>query len=123
MAGRGEEEKGRAENEWDPIEQIRVGVPSRVVNVASEAGSLAMLSGDFGYPMPYAYCASKAGLNAATVLFALALKKDGIKVNAVSPGLVNTDLSHHMGTRTPAEAAAIVVRFATLDNDGPTIIA
>ena len=92
----------------------------RVVNVASEAGSLTLLSGDFGYPMPYAYCASKAGLNAATVLFALALKKDGIKVNAVSPGLVNTGLSHHMGTRTPADAAGTIVKFATIDDDGPT---
>jgi NAD(P)-dependent dehydrogenase (short-subunit alcohol dehydrogenase family) len=99
---------------------LRKSQAGRVVNVGSEAGSLKMLSGDFGYAMPYAYCASKAGLSAATVLFALALKKDNIKVNAVSPGLVNTDLSHHMGTRTPAEAAGIIVKYATLDDDGPT---
>jgi len=99
---------------------LRKSQAGRVVNVASPAGSLTRLSGDFGYPMPYAYCASKAGLNAATLLFALALKNDGIKVNAVSPGLVNTDLSHHMGTRTPAEAAEIIVKFATLDDEGPT---
>jgi len=99
---------------------LRKSQAGRVVNVGSEAGSLKILSGDFGYTMPYAYCASKAGLNAATVLFALAFKKDNIKVNAVSPGLVNTDLSHHMGTRTPAEAAGIVIQYATLDDDGPT---
>jgi NAD(P)-dependent dehydrogenase (short-subunit alcohol dehydrogenase family) len=99
---------------------LRKSKAGRVVNVASEAGSLTMLSGDFGYPMPYAYCASKAGLNAATVLFAMALKSDGIKINAVSPGLVKTDLSHHMGIRAPAKAAAIIVKFVTLDDDGPT---
>jgi NAD(P)-dependent dehydrogenase (short-subunit alcohol dehydrogenase family) len=35
---------------------------------------------------PDAYCLSKAGLNAATVMFAEALRADRVKVNAVNPG-------------------------------------
>ena len=38
-----------------------------------------------------AYCASKAGLNSLTRTLAKALGKDGIRVNAVLPGLIDGD--------------------------------
>jgi NAD(P)-dependent dehydrogenase (short-subunit alcohol dehydrogenase family) len=114
-----------ATNVHGPARIIQLALPllrkspaGRIVNVASAAGSLGRLSNDFGYQMPYAYCASKVALNAVTLLFALALRAEGIKVQSVNPGLVNTDLSHHMGTRTPAEGAAVVVEIAT--QDGPS---
>jgi len=66
------------------------------------------------------YCASKAALNMITVKFAKELAAEGIKVNAADPGLTATDLNGHMGHRTPADAAPIAVRLATLDGLGPT---
>ncbi len=42
-----------------------------------------------------AYCASKAGLNSLTRTLAKALGKDGIRVNAVLPGLIDGDWAFH----------------------------
>jgi NAD(P)-dependent dehydrogenase (short-subunit alcohol dehydrogenase family) len=57
--------------------------------------------------------ASKAALNMVTVLYSRALQEEGIAVNAVSPGLVATDLTGHQGFRTAEHGAAIAVRTAT----------
>ena len=50
----------------------------------------------------------------------LELRKDGILVNAADPGYVDTDINDHNGFLTPAQAAKVVVRLATLPADGPT---
>jgi NAD(P)-dependent dehydrogenase (short-subunit alcohol dehydrogenase family) len=55
-----------------------------------------------------------------TVAYARALRDEGVKVNAASPGYVATDLNGHRGFRTVAEGAAVIVTLATLDADGPT---
>ena len=59
----------------------------RVVNVSSGMGQLSEMGG--GFP---AYRISKAGLNALTRIFASELEGTGIKVNAVCPGWVRTDM-------------------------------
>ncbi|MCP2280542.1 Short-chain dehydrogenase [Nocardia amikacinitolerans] len=96
----------------------------RVVNVSSHAASLALTSdpdGPFASLLPSAaYTPSKAALNALTVQYANELRKDGILVNAVAPGYVDTDSNNHTGFLTPAEGAAVLVRLATLGADGPT---
>lgn len=94
----------------------------RVVNVSSSVGSLALaadpksrisaLAGVFGY------AASKTALNAFTLRLAQELKH--VKVNAACPGYVATDLNGHTGARSADEGAEIVVRLATLPDDGPT---
>jgi NAD(P)-dependent dehydrogenase (short-subunit alcohol dehydrogenase family) len=87
---------------------------ARIVNVSSEAGSLASM----GSEAP-AYNVSKVALNALTVMFAAALRRDRILVNSVCPGWVDTDMGGPGGR--PVEAgAASVVWAATLPNDGPT---
>ena len=58
----------------------------RIVNVSSEGGSIALMSG--GRP---AYSVSKAALNALTKLLAGELYRDGILVNAVCPGWMPND--------------------------------
>jgi NAD(P)-dependent dehydrogenase (short-subunit alcohol dehydrogenase family) len=66
---------------------------ARIVNMSSGLGSLTMLSdpaGPFSTRAFLAYSSSKAALNALTLLYANALRADGIKVNAVSPGMVPT---------------------------------
>jgi NAD(P)-dependent dehydrogenase (short-subunit alcohol dehydrogenase family) len=99
----------------------------RVVNVSSGLGSLTLLS-DTTSPIStlglLAYSSSKAALNALTLIYANALRADGIKVNATSPGLVPTDqnaaATFPRGDRTTADGAVVPVLLATIPADGPT---
>lgn len=86
----------------------------RIVNVSSEAGAFHDLRADAP-----AYRASKAALNALTVMMADALRGSGVLVNAVCPGWVATDMGGP-GGRPVAEGAAGIVWAATLPDDGPT---
>jgi NAD(P)-dependent dehydrogenase (short-subunit alcohol dehydrogenase family) len=67
-----------------------------------------------------AYNSSKTALNMVTVCYAKELAGTPIKVNAANPGYCATDLNGHTGPRTPEQGAAVAVRLATLDADGPT---
>ncbi|GAA4012509.1 SDR family NAD(P)-dependent oxidoreductase [Allokutzneria multivorans] len=99
----------------------------RVVNMSSPLGSLHLLA-DPGNPIAsrglLAYSSSKAALNAITLLYANALRQDGILVNAANPGLVKTDLNTDSpfprGERTPVDGAVAPLRLALLGADGPT---
>ena len=42
------------------------------------------------------------------------------KVNAVDPGYTKTDFNEHRGHGTVADAGRRVVKYALIDNDGPT---
>lgn len=96
----------------------------RIVNVSSHASSLTLTSdpdGPFAALLPSAaYSPSKSALTALTVQYANELRKDGILVNAVAPGFVDTDSNDHTGFLTVAQGAAVLVRLATLGPDGPT---
>jgi NAD(P)-dependent dehydrogenase (short-subunit alcohol dehydrogenase family) len=96
----------------------------RIVNVSSHAASLTLTSdpdGPFAALLPSAaYAPSKSALTALTVQYANELRKEGVLVNAVAPGFVATDSNDHAGFLTVAQGAAVVVRLATLGEDGPT---
>lgn len=96
----------------------------RIVNVSTTLASLTLATDPThriaAWNMLFAYTASKAALNAFTVRLAHELRPQRIKVNAVCPGYVATDFNEHRGVRTVAEGAEIIVRMATLGEDGPT---
>lgn len=87
----------------------------RIVNVSSELGQLAGMS--VGTP---AYRISKTALSALTRMLANELAEHGVKVNAMSPGWVRTDLGGPNAPRTVEQAADTVAWLATLPDDGPT---
>ena len=94
----------------------------RIVNVSSILGSLALHSEPgspiHGFIVP-AYNASKSALNAWTVQLAHELREGPIKVNAVHPGYVRTDMNAGEGEIDVAEGARSSVGMALLDADGP----
>jgi 3-oxoacyl-[acyl-carrier protein] reductase len=101
-----------------PMLRARYG---RVVNMASIVGPRAN-------PGQSNYAASKAGLIGFTRTVAAEVARRGITVNAVAPGLVDTDMTHdldgtlleHVPARragTPEEVAACV-RFLCSDDAG-----
>ena len=65
-------------------------VGGRIANVSSQAGKR-------GFPMLGAYCAAKAGVILLTQTMAMELGRSRIRVNAVCPGTVDTDLINPNG--------------------------
>ena len=95
----------------------------RIVNVTSGLGSLTLHSDPswkYYQVKGAAYGPSKTALNAYTVVLAYELRDTNFKVNVVDPGYTATDFNHHSGPGTVEDAAAIVVKYATLGSDGPT---
>ena len=104
---------------------LRRSAHPRIVNISSGTGSLTWATDPqsrHGSGRYAAYRSSKTALNALTVFYAHALAGEGIKVNALAPGLRRTDLNAAAAASDgdPAEAAAGAVRLALLPDDGPS---
>jgi NAD(P)-dependent dehydrogenase (short-subunit alcohol dehydrogenase family) len=87
----------------------------RIVNVSSGYGAMSEMGGYVA-----AYRISKAALNALTLIMANELRNGNIKVNAVCPGWVRTDMGGGMAPISPEAAAKDIVHFALVDAKGPT---
>jgi len=102
---------------------LRQAPAARIINVSSGVGSLTMTSNP-AYPnratFGPGYSASKTALNAITLAMAIELEPEGIKVNAISPGFIKTNLNNYGGTGTLEEGAREVMRLVLLGPDGPT---
>lgn len=95
----------------------------RIVNVTSGLGSLTLHTDPAWkyYHVPSTvYNTSKAALNMYTVGLAYELRDTPFKVNVVDPGYTATDFNNHSGPGTVPDAAARLVKAATLGADGPT---
>ena len=83
----------------------------RIINISSGMGEWASLDGYVpGYRL------SKTSLNALTVLFSRELKPKGIKVNAMCPGWVKTDMGGPSAPRSLVQGAETAVWLATETN-------
>ena len=93
-----------------------------VVTISSSAGSFWAVNNperpEFGLPVAL-YSASKSAATMLTVQYAKA--HPTIKFNAIEPGATATDMTAAFGIgRAVEQSARVVVRWATLDVDGPT---
>ena len=105
------------------LDLLKVAEQPRIVNVTSGLGSLALHSDPawkYYAVKPAAYLTSKAALNGFTIALAYELKDTAFKVNAVDPGYTATDFNNHSGPGSVEDAAARVVKAATMDADGPS---
>ena len=105
------------------IDLLRQSPEPRIVNVTSGLGSLTLHSDPtwkYYQVKPPHYVASKAALNAYTIMLAYNLRDTSFKVNAVDPGYTATEFNNHTGPGTVPDAAARVVKAALLGADGPT---
>lgn len=87
----------------------------RIVNISSGYGAMNKMAG-----YESAYRISKAALNALTLIMADELRDGSIKVNAVCPGWVNTEMGGKLAPLSPETAARDIVHFALIDANGPS---
>lgn len=105
------------------IDLLKKSNEPRIVNVSSSLGSLTLHSDpdyQFYKVKLFAYNSSKTALNMFTVHLAYELKDTVFKVNAVCPGYTDTDFGNHIGTGKVEDAGKRIVKYALIDNDGPT---
>ena len=96
---------------------------ARIVMMSSGVGSFGLITDPtsiYSSVNLLDYTSSKIALNAITVSFAKELEPLGIKVNAVEPGHVKTDLNGNSGFLTPEEGAATAIKMALIGPEGPT---
>ena len=76
---------------------------SAMVNIASTYGII-------GAPLAPSYCASKGGIVNLTRQLAVDYSPDGLRVNAICPGYIDTDMGGRRASLPPSERAAAQAR-------------
>jgi len=107
--------------EWDQMLDINLRAPFRLMRAASahlaeSRGAVVNVSSVTGlraFPGVLAYCVSKAGVDQLTRCAALELAPKGVRVNAVNPGVVVTNLHRRSGMADDHYAAFLERSKAT----------
>lgn len=85
------------------VKQVNAGkAPGSIINMSS-------VNAHFGLPDHVAYSMSKGGLKQLTAAAAVSLSKYGIRVNAIGPGTINTEIAKAVANN-PAALAKILSR-------------
>jgi NAD(P)-dependent dehydrogenase (short-subunit alcohol dehydrogenase family) len=98
---------------WDAMLDVNLRAPFRLMRAATPMliaarGSIVNVSSVTGlraFPGVLAYCVSKAGVDQLTRCAALELAPHGVRVNAVNPGVVVTNLHRRSGMNDESYAA------------------
>jgi NAD(P)-dependent dehydrogenase (short-subunit alcohol dehydrogenase family) len=101
------------DDRWDEMLDINLRAPFRLMRAATPhlvaaRGSVVNVSSVTGlraFPGVLAYCVSKAGVDQLTRCAALELAAKGVRVNAVNPGVVVTNLHRRSGVNEENYAA------------------
>jgi NAD(P)-dependent dehydrogenase (short-subunit alcohol dehydrogenase family) len=106
-----------SDGEWDTMMDINARAPFRLMRAATAAliesrGAVVNVSSVTGlraFPGVLAYCVSKAAIDQLTRCAALELAPRGVRVNAVNPGVVVSNL-HRRGGMTEEKYAEFLTR-------------
>lgn len=97
---RGEDPRTTSDEQIDGVLAVNLTLPLRVARAAlgalGQGGSLVLISsqlGRIGAPGYASYCAAKGGVDSLVRALAVDVGPDGIRVNAVAPGLVRTPMA------------------------------
>lgn len=106
------------------VDLLRKSAEPRIIMVSSSVGSLSLQSDPnwqfYDHAKFAVYSSSKSALNMYTVTLAYELRDTAFKVNAIDLGYTKTDFNNNQGFGTVEDAAARVVKYALINNDGPT---
>jgi NAD(P)-dependent dehydrogenase (short-subunit alcohol dehydrogenase family) len=104
---------------------VQAAIPRMSVKHGGAGGAMVMLSSmaaSLGSPGEYIwYAASKGGIDSMTVGLSKELAADGIRVNAVAPGLIATDI-HPPGRLDRLAPMMPIARAGTADEVAPSIL-
>ena len=89
------------------LSHLRKGYLRTLVNISSEAGSITQSYRITGFD----YCMSKAALNMASSMLQTYLKPDGIKVLAIYPGWMQTEMGGPEAILAPSEVAKKILHL------------
>lgn len=109
------------DEQWDAMMDLNMRAPFRLMRAAApllaeSKGSVVNVSSVTGlraFPGVLAYCVSKAGLDQLTRCAALELAPKGVRVNAVNPGVVVSNLHRRGGMNEESYAAFLEHSKAT----------
>ncbi len=109
-----------SDKDWDAMLDLNVRAPFRLIREASDAlarqrGAIVNVSsvaGPRAFTGVVAYCVSKAAVDQLTRCAALDLAPKGVRVNAVNPGVVRTNL-HRRGGMEEAKYTAFLEHSTT----------
>jgi len=100
---------------------LRASKQAVILNVTTEMASNSLQAGPNALIHVVAYNTSKAAVNSYTIALAQELKKEGIKVNTVTPGFTSSKLNNFLeGGKTTRRGAEALLPWALIDKDGPT---
>ena len=88
----------------------RAAIPHLLRNPKSAMVNIASTYGIIGAPLAPSYCASKGAIVNLTRQLAVDYSPDGLRVNAICPGYIDTDMGGHRAALPPAERAAAQAR-------------
>ncbi|HYN07056.1 MAG TPA: glucose 1-dehydrogenase [Vicinamibacterales bacterium] len=94
-----------SDGDWDAMMDVNVRAPFRLIREATPAlidrrgavVNVSSVAGPRAFPGVVAYCVSKAAVDQLTRCAALDLAPKGVRVNAVNPGVVRTNLHRRGG--------------------------
>ena len=95
-------------------------------NFCADGGSLVFISsvmGSVGSPAKAAYCSSKAAINGGVKALALELASRRIRVNSISPAMVNTGTTKALLATINAEEKNEIMKFHPLGIGKPEDVA
>jgi NAD(P)-dependent dehydrogenase (short-subunit alcohol dehydrogenase family) len=107
------------EAEWDDVFAVdlkaawlaaRAVLPGMITAKAGSIVNIASVHADMTYPGFFPYAAAKSGLVGLTRSLAQAFAEDGIRVNAIAPGWINTQISRR-GRENPDFNARVMARL------------
>ena len=119
---------------WDHLMGINVRGPFLTVKAClpgmrkRQAGTIVLTASNYGFiaaPLTVAYCTSKGAVAALSRALAVELVRDGIRVNCICPGNVDTpmfDRALAMQQEDPAKVKATLGRLSTPDEIAAVIL-